>query len=97
MTNPDYFKKYLGKERYYHDFLVFWQNEIEKKGWENVLNEFVFSGTEPADDLLTRLYAGGCISTSLTHFKVLIHSYRFPPPIDPPRLRNRVQTARNNR
>lgn len=58
MTNPEHFQKYLGKEKYYQDFLVFWQNEIEKKGWENVLNEYVFAGNERADNLLTRLYAG---------------------------------------
>jgi len=31
------------------------QNEMEKKGWENVLNEYVFAGDERADDLLGRL------------------------------------------
>jgi len=58
MTNPENFKKYLGKGEYYHDFLVFWQGEFEKKGWENVLNEYVFAGDERADDMLGRLYAG---------------------------------------
>jgi len=58
MSVPENFKKYLGKEKYYRDFLVFWQNEMEKKGWENVLNEYVFAGDERADDLLGRLYAG---------------------------------------
>lgn len=58
MTNPDHFKKYLGKENHYHDFLLFWQNEIEEKGWEIVLNEYVFAGDERADDMLTRMYAG---------------------------------------
>ncbi len=58
MANPENFNKYLGKEKYYHDFLVFWQNEMEKKGWENVLNEYVFSLNERADDLLGRVFAG---------------------------------------
>ena len=58
MSNPEHFQKYLGKEKYYHDFLIFWQGEFEKKGWENVLNEYVFAGGEKADDLLTRFYAG---------------------------------------
>src|SRR4051794_3139315 len=31
---------------------------MEKKGWENVLNEYVFAGNERADDMLGRLYAG---------------------------------------
>jgi Questin oxidase-like len=62
LSDPEQFKKYLGKEKYYHDFLVFFQNEFEKKGWENVLNEYVFAGDERADDLLGRLYGGTCSS-----------------------------------
>jgi len=58
MTDPEKFKKYLGKEKYYQDFLVFFQNEMESKGWEEVVQEYLFEGTESADDLLGRLYAG---------------------------------------
>ncbi|KUJ17385.1 uncharacterized protein LY89DRAFT_733239 [Mollisia scopiformis] len=58
MSNPDHFKKYLGKEKYYHDFLIFFQTEMEKKGWENTLKEFLFAGDERADDILGRMYAG---------------------------------------
>ncbi|PMD37389.1 hypothetical protein L207DRAFT_514664 [Hyaloscypha variabilis F] len=58
MSNSENFEKYLNKEKYYRDYLVFWQNEIEKKGWENVLNEYVFAGDERGDDLLGRLYGG---------------------------------------
>ena len=58
MHKPDRFKTYLGKERYYHDFLVFFQKEIEKKTWTGVLNEYLFAGDERADDLLARSYAG---------------------------------------
>lgn len=60
MTSPEHFKKYLGKEKYYHDFLIFWQDLMEEKGWENILNEYVFAGDERADDMLCRLYAGKC-------------------------------------
>lgn len=63
LSNSEHFKKYLGKGEYYHDFLVFWQNEFEKKGWENVMNEYVFSGGERADDILGRFY-GGMFSSS---------------------------------
>ncbi|KAF1928300.1 uncharacterized protein M421DRAFT_420851 [Didymella exigua CBS 183.55] len=58
MHNPDRFKTYLEKEEYYHDFLVFFQKEIEKKTWQKVLNEYLFARNERADDLLARLYAG---------------------------------------
>ena len=49
---------YLGNEKYYPDFLVFFQQEIDKKGWEAVINEYVLMGDELADDMLARMYAG---------------------------------------
>ncbi|KAH8591440.1 hypothetical protein B0O99DRAFT_632065 [Bisporella sp. PMI_857] len=58
MSKPELYKKYLGKGKHYPDFLVFWQNEMDRKGWENVLNEYLFSRSEQAEDLLTRLFAG---------------------------------------
>lgn len=58
MSDPENFNKYAGKEKYYFDFLVFWQRELDNSGWENVLNEYVFAGTEKADILLGRLFAG---------------------------------------
>ncbi|KAG4438314.1 hypothetical protein IFR05_006201 [Cadophora sp. M221] len=58
MSNPEHFKKYLGNEKYYHDFLVFFQKEMESKGMENVLNEFLFAENEKADDLLGRMHGG---------------------------------------
>lgn len=51
-------KEYLGKEKHYPDFLTFFQREIDAKGWEAVLSEYLFAGTESADDLLVRFYAG---------------------------------------
>ncbi|CZR56682.1 related to HypA-like protein [Phialocephala subalpina] len=58
MHNPSNFKKYLGKEKYYHDFLIFFQTEMEKKGWEKVFQEYLFAGTEQANDIFGRMYAG---------------------------------------
>jgi len=51
-------KGYLGKEKYYPDFLRFFQGEIEKTSWQEVLNEYVFKGDEAADALFARLFAG---------------------------------------
>jgi hypothetical protein len=51
-------KDYLAKEEHYPDFLLFFQGEIEKKGWRDVMSEFVFKGDAAADDLLVRLYSG---------------------------------------
>jgi len=58
MRSWDDAKQYLGKEQYYSDFLVFFQKEIDKMGWEAVMAEYVFKGDERADDLLGRLFAG---------------------------------------
>jgi hypothetical protein len=58
MHKPERFKIYLGQEDYYHDFLVFFQQEIDDKGWQNTLQEHLFAKTEHADDMLVRLYAG---------------------------------------
>ncbi|KAF2841341.1 hypothetical protein M501DRAFT_544037 [Patellaria atrata CBS 101060] len=58
MHDPAKFKKYLGDQKYYYDFLVFFQYEMEAKGWQNVVNEYLFGGDERAEDLLVRLYAG---------------------------------------
>ncbi|KAH0562975.1 hypothetical protein GP486_002461 [Trichoglossum hirsutum] len=49
-------KKYLGKQKYTSDFLVFYQKEIDRLGWEAALLEHVFKGDESADDMLVRLY-----------------------------------------
>ena len=48
----------LETNRYYTDFLVFYQNEIEEKGWQAVLNEYLFKGDERSDDMLVRIFAG---------------------------------------
>lgn len=58
MHKPERFKSYLGKEEYYHDFLVYFQQEIDKNGWQGALQEHLFAETEHADDMLVRMYAG---------------------------------------
>lgn len=58
MEDPSQFHKFLGNERYYNDYLRFFQGEMDKKGWENVLNEYVFAGDERADAMLVRMFAG---------------------------------------
>lgn len=58
MHNPSKFKTYLGSDKYYHDFLVFFKEEIDQKGWQEVLNEYIFKGDERADDMLVRMFGG---------------------------------------
>ncbi|KIW18045.1 hypothetical protein PV08_02332 [Exophiala spinifera] len=58
MSQTDRFKDYLGKRRYFHDYEVFFRNEIEQKGWETVLNEHVFARTEHSERMLVHMFAG---------------------------------------
>lgn len=58
MRDPKKYKTYLGSERHYHNFLVFFEEEIDKKGWQEVLNEYLFKGDERADDMLVRMFGG---------------------------------------
>ncbi|KAJ2965829.1 hypothetical protein NUW58_g10811 [Xylaria curta] len=50
-------KEKLGKEEYYTDFLVFFQGEIDKKGWKEVLVEYLFQDDERSKDMLLRMFA----------------------------------------
>lgn len=50
--------KFLGQGRSYANFLRYYQHEIEKKGWQDVVKEYLFAGDERANDLFARLYAG---------------------------------------
>ena len=72
MRNTESFKKYLGKEKYYHSFLVFFQGEMERKGWEAVLNEYLFAGDGKANNLLGRMYAG------MSHLRFMYLTYVLP-------------------
>lgn len=58
LHDPGKYRKYLANERYYLDYLVFYQGEIGKKGYEKVIQEYVLKGDERADDMLVRMYAG---------------------------------------
>ena len=58
MSNHAEFERFLGHEEYYRDFLLFFQKEMDRVGYEKVVNEYLLKGDERADDLLARLYAG---------------------------------------
>jgi hypothetical protein len=108
MALPGHFQKYMAQEKYYHDYVIFFQKEMEAKGWENVLNEYLFSGTEQADDLLTRLFAGAYLSFPFVLFpfeysknSLRIPSLTFPhsflSPFDPSWIRHRISATSNHR
>ncbi|KYK56790.1 HypA protein [Drechmeria coniospora] len=50
--------KYLGLGKHYSDFLAFFQSEIQQRGWQAVVKEFLFDDTPKGVDMLGRLYSG---------------------------------------
>lgn len=81
LHNPSKYHDYLGNEKYYPDFLLFFQQEIDKKGWEAVINEYVLRGDELADDMLARMYAGEYMPDSLDKPSVTDHCTGFLHPL----------------
>lgn len=81
MRNPEKFQSYLGKEKYYSDFLKYYEDEISKKGWERVLNDELFRGDERADDMLARMFGGTTSSTMQSHSPYLYVTIGFLHPI----------------
>lgn len=57
LAHPDFFRECMGNEEFYRDYLIFFQNEIKKKGLGEVVNEYVFSKNENAELMFTRLFA----------------------------------------
>lgn len=49
---------YLGKGRNYAAFLRFFQDEIQRIGWQEVLDEYLFKGDERGRDMRSRLFGG---------------------------------------
>ena len=58
LDDPAEFKKYLGKNKHYPDYLAFFQDEIDKKGYKEVIYEYLFKGDGRAEDMLVRLHGG---------------------------------------
>ncbi|MCJ1369866.1 hypothetical protein MMC20_001078 [Loxospora ochrophaea] len=66
LHDPTLYMKYLGNERYYRDYVSFFKGEIDKKGYEEVINEYVLKGDERADDMLARMFSS--IAHPIIHF-----------------------------
>jgi hypothetical protein len=62
MADREKFKQLLGKEKYFHEYEVYFRKEIDQKGWEAVLNEHLFAGDEHAERLLVRMYSGKLVT-----------------------------------
>ena len=63
----------LNQTKLYPDYLAFFTHEIERKGHEEIINEYVFKGDRKANFMFDRLYAGkACILNSPTMELILI-------------------------
>lgn len=58
MHDPTKFKTFLGQEKHFRNYLVFFQSEIDAKGWPAVINEYCFARDDRAEDMLVRLFMG---------------------------------------
>ncbi|KAM5464716.1 hypothetical protein MauCBS54593_006807 [Microsporum audouinii] len=58
LSNRDEFRKLAGQREHYSNFLQFFKRELEAKGVDSVVHEYVFAGGEFADEMLARLFAG---------------------------------------
>lgn len=51
-------KECLGKHKYFKDFEEYFARRIDEKGWQEVVKENLFAGTERSEDFLVRMYSG---------------------------------------
>lgn len=58
MRQPEAFAKRLGNEKYYHDYLIYFQEEMDRTSWQEVANKYLLAGDERANDMLARLFGG---------------------------------------
>ncbi|KAL8827789.1 MAG: hypothetical protein Q9191_002978 [Dirinaria sp. TL-2023a] len=58
LRDSERYQEYLGKEIHYYDYLVYFQREIGRKGYQEVINEYLLQGDERADDMLGRMFSG---------------------------------------
>lgn len=58
MADPTAFKEFVGKEDYFLDFCEFFEREIEKYGYEDVLQKYLLGDNPIAKDIFPRMYHG---------------------------------------
>lgn len=58
LSDPEVFYQAIGAISQYHTFLVFFKQEITAKGYQTVVQEYVFARSKVADEMLARMYEG---------------------------------------
>lgn len=104
LEDPRNWSKFLGKQQYYPDFLQYFQNEITNSSWQEVLQRYLFSRGERADDMLVRLFGGFLVRKASfpSRDKTKLYPCHLPAnhlkpptaPPNPPRLRHRIHPTR---
>jgi hypothetical protein len=64
MSTPEGFKKYLGSQDHFLDYVTFFEREIKQIGYQEVLQKYMVGGSEIADDILGRMYHGESTASS---------------------------------
>nr|A0A5B8YXH5.1 RecName: Full=Baeyer-Villiger oxidase GME11358; AltName: Full=Dibenzodioxocinones biosynthesis cluster protein GME11358 [Pestalotiopsis microspora]QED41489.1 hypothetical protein [Pestalotiopsis microspora] len=58
MHDDDFFSERITKINHYNNFMVFFEKEIASKGWQTVVNQYIFSKSRVAEALLPLMYDG---------------------------------------
>lgn len=66
LKDPATFQKCLGIDDCYPDFLHLFEDEINVKGMEAVIKEYLLQGDDQANDILGRMFAGSTVPTIYT-------------------------------
>jgi hypothetical protein len=60
LVDPRVFRRCRGHEDNFANFVRFFINEINKHGYQEVLQKYLVGGSEIANDMLCRIYMGQC-------------------------------------
>ena len=58
MAEPETLKSFIGKEMHFLDFCEFFEQEIERLGYEDVLQKYLVGDNDIAKDIFPRIYHG---------------------------------------
>ena len=58
LSDDRYFKSLMGMDTYFNDYTTFFQRKCEEERWQSVVNKYLFSRSEIAEQLVVGLFAG---------------------------------------
>lgn len=68
MATDEGIRKYRGSLDHFLDFTTFFEREIDRLGYQAVLQKYMVGGSEIADDILGRMYHGTHRSSWVSRF-----------------------------